>query len=242
MVSYLYKEMQEEDYDVLNSKLKSRDSLDILRFAQQTYGEHLVYACSFGAEAMVMLDLLSKVQKDAHILFLDTDFHFQETYELIEKVKQRYPDMQIKLAKPQLTPEEQAQQFGDKLWLSNPDKCCQIRKLDVLEREMAPFDAWLSGLRREQSPTRANTEFINQDQRFKKVKICPLIHWTEEEIWMYIELHKLPYNPLHDQHYPSIGCTYCTNPVMPGQDNRSGRWQGNQKTECGLHAPTKGED
>ncbi|GAF20654.1 phosphoadenylyl-sulfate reductase [Bacillus sp. JCM 19047] len=114
-MSYLYKEMQNEDYAILNSKLKSRDSIDILRFAHETYGKNLVYACSFGAEAMVMLDLLSKVQKDAQILFLDTDFHFKETYDLIEKVKQRYPHMKIKLAKSSLTPEEQENQFGAKL-------------------------------------------------------------------------------------------------------------------------------
>lgn len=109
-----------------------------------------------------------KSKKTHKSFFLDTDFHFKETYDLIEKVKQRYPHMKIKLAKSSLTPEKQENQFGAKLWLTNPDQCCQIRKLDVLEREMAPFDAWLSGLRREQSPTRANTEFINQDNRFKK--------------------------------------------------------------------------
>lgn len=241
-MAYVYQEMERVDYDKLNATLKNRDSLDVLRWAKDTFDKKLVYACSFGAEAMVLLDLLSKVQKEANILFLDTDFHFSETYELIERVQERYPQFQINLAKPALTPSEQANQFGEQLWLKNPDQCCQIRKLDVLERELGNYDAWLSGLRREQSPTRANTEFVNQDKRFKKLKICPLIHWTEEEIWMYIQLHKLPYNELHDQHYPSIGCTYCTNPVLPGEDARSGRWSGTGKIECGLHAPTEGEN
>ncbi|AST95054.1 phosphoadenylyl-sulfate reductase [Shouchella clausii] len=240
-MAYVYQQMEAPDYEKVNTKLKNRDSLDILRWANQTYGEKLVYACSFGAEAMVLLDLLSKVQKEAHILFLDTDFHFAETYELIERVKERYPKFRINMAKPALSPEEQAERYGEELWLKNPDQCCQIRKLDVLARELEPYDAWLSGLRREQSPTRANTEFVNQDKRFKKVKVCPLIHWTEEEIWMYIKLHQLPYNELHDHHYPSIGCTYCTKAVMPGEDARSGRWAGTGKTECGLHAPTKGD-
>ncbi|WP_042428273.1 phosphoadenylyl-sulfate reductase [Geomicrobium sp. JCM 19039] len=231
-----YETSTREDYEVLNKQLHKKDSLDVLKWANTTYGHHLVYACSFGAEAMVLLDLLSKVQKDAHILFLDTDFHFDETYELIEEVKERYPQFHITLAKPMLTPDEQARTHGERLWETNPDLCCQIRKLDVLDRELNPYHAWLSGLRREQSPTRAKTEFVNADHKFQKMKICPLIHWTEEEIWMYIELHQLPYNRLHNQHYPSIGCTYCTRPVLPGEDERAGRWAGTTKTECGLHA------
>ncbi|WP_059103148.1 phosphoadenylyl-sulfate reductase [Shouchella shacheensis] len=240
-MAYVYKELSDRDYEELNETLKKSDSLDVLKWAAQTYGNKLVYACSFGAEAMVLLDLLSKVQRKAHILFLDTDFHFKETYELIDRVKERYPDFVIQMARPELTPEEQAAKYGEALWESDPNKCCQIRKLDVLERGLAPYDAWLSGLRRAQSPTRANTEFVNRDDRFQAVKICPLIHWTEEEVWMYIQLHNLPYNELHDQSYPSIGCTYCTQAVAAGEDARSGRWSNHTKTECGLHAPVKGE-
>ncbi|MDV2884119.1 phosphoadenylyl-sulfate reductase [Alkalihalophilus pseudofirmus] len=234
-----YQSLHEEDYKSLNDQLKNKDSLDVLKWAYQTFGDELVYSCSFGAEGMVLIDLISKVKKDAKIVFLDTDFHFKETYELIDKVKKKYPTLTIELKKPTLTPVEQSEIHGEELWKTNPDLCCQLRKLTPLESVLSEHQAWISGLRREQSPTRANTQFINKDQRFQSIKVCPLIHWTEEEIWMYIKLHKLPYNALHDQNFPSIGCEFCTKPVQPGEDPRSGRWAGSAKTECGLHLGDK---
>ncbi|MCL7747137.1 phosphoadenylyl-sulfate reductase [Halalkalibacter alkaliphilus] len=230
-----YNSLAKEDYEQVNKELERKDSLEVLKWAYEKFGDKLVYSCSFGVEGMVLIDLISKVKKDATILFLDTDFHFKETYVLIEKVKKRYPTLNIELAKPEVTPEEQAKQHGDRLWERDPDACCNIRKMIPLERELSRYDAWISGLRREQSPTRANTQFVNQDNRFKSIKICPLIHWTEEEIWMYVKLHQLEYNELHDRNYPSIGCEYCTKPVAEGEDPRSGRWANSEKTECGLH-------
>ncbi|WP_332633755.1 phosphoadenylyl-sulfate reductase [Halalkalibacter flavus] len=230
-----YNSLAKEDYEQVNKELERKDSLEVLKWAYEKFGDKLVYSCSFGVEGMVLIDLISKVKKDATIVFLDTDFHFKETYELIEKVKKRYPTLNIELAKPEVTPEEQAKQHGDRLWERDPDACCNIRKMVPLERELSRYDAWISGLRREQSPTRANTQFVNQDNRFKSIKICPLIHWTEEEIWMYVKLHQLEYNELHDRNYPSIGCEYCTKPVAEGEDPRSGRWANSEKTECGLH-------
>ncbi|MBM0064414.1 phosphoadenylyl-sulfate reductase [Alkalicoccobacillus gibsonii] len=231
----LYENTDVEAFKQLNHSLARLDTLDILRWAFDMYGDELVYACSFGAESMVLIDLISKIQPNAHILFLDTDFHFLETYSLIKEVQAKYPDLRIELEKPGLTPEEQAEIHGEKLWETNPDLCCKIRKLDPLDSKLSQKAAWISGLRREQSPTRANTEYVNQDNRFKSVKVCPLIHWKEDEIWMYIKLHKLPYNSLHDHNYPSIGCTHCTKPVAEGEDSRSGRWSSTDKTECGLH-------
>ncbi|GAE33508.1 phosphoadenylyl-sulfate reductase [Halalkalibacter akibai] len=230
-----YNSLQTEDYQAINKELERKDSLEVLKWAYNSFGDKLVYSCSFGAEGMVLIDLISKVKKDATIVFLDTDFHFKETYELIDKVKARYPSLNIELAKPEITPEQQAEKHGDRLWERDPDACCNVRKLVPLQRELDKYNAWISGLRREQSPTRVNTQFVNQDNRFKSIKVCPLIHWTEEEIWMYIKLHKLPYNDLHDKSYPSIGCEYCTKPVAEGGDPRSGRWANSEKTECGLH-------
>lgn len=230
-----YRTMDDVEYVRIHEQLANKDTLEVIRWAYGTYEHDVVYACSFGAEGVVLIDLISKVNNKATIIFLDTDFHFEETYLLIKKVRSRYPSLDIRLIKSALSPEQQHQQFGEDLWRRDPDLCCKIRKLHPLEKELDKYKAWISGLRREQSETRRKINFVNKDSRFEKVKICPLIHWTEEEIWMYIKLHQLPYNELHDQSYPSIGCTHCTRPVAEGEDSRSGRWANSLKTECGLH-------
>ncbi|MBN6187880.1 phosphoadenylyl-sulfate reductase [Aneurinibacillus sp. BA2021] len=219
----------------ITEQLENKDALDVLKWAYGEFGDGLVYACSFGAEGMVLLDLITRVRPDAHVVFLDTHAHFTETYELIERVKARYPMLRIELKEPEITLEEQAQQYGAELWKSNPDQCCKIRKLAPLEEVLGNARAWLSGLRREQSPTRAHVEFVNKDKRFHSIKVCPLIHWTWDDVWNYIKLYDLPYNELHDKGYPSIGCEYCTAPVEGDGDSRAGRWTGTGKTECGLH-------
>lgn len=212
-----------------------KGALDVLKWTYDHYGDEVVYACSFGIEGIVLIDLISKVKPQATIVFLDTGVHFKETYEIIEKVKKTYPELTIHMKKPQLTLKEQAEAYGDKLWETKPNQCCQIRKLDPLKETLSKGHAWISGLRREQSPTRQHVEFINRDDKFQSVKICPLIHWTWKEIWRYVHKHNLSYNPLHDQGYPSIGCFHCTTPAIDVNDLRSGRWKGKGKTECGLH-------
>jgi phosphoadenosine phosphosulfate reductase len=215
--------------------INHRDELSILKWAYQEYQDDIVYACSFGAEGIVLIDLIHKVNQTAKIIFLDTGLHFPETYELIEQVKKHYPTLQITLVKPKSSLDDQAKWYGDELWNHNPNLCCHLRKVVPLQEALQPVTAWISGLRREQSPSRSQTQYINKDDKFKKVKICPLIHWTWNDVLTYIELNELPYNPLHDKGYPSIGCAPCTKPVSSHQDLRSGRWSGTQKTECGLH-------
>ena len=212
-----------------------KGALNVLKWAYEEYGEEIVYACSFGIEGIVLIDLIAKVKPDAKIVFLDTDIHFKETYETIDRVKEKYPQLRIELKKPQLTLEEQAVKFGDRLWESDPNKCCNIRKLVPLNETLSGAKAWISGLRREQSETRATTQYINLDNKFKSIKVCPLIHWTWKDVWRYVSKHDLPYNPLHDKGYPSIGCSECTKPAFTMEDLRSGRWSGSGKTECGLH-------
>ncbi|KEZ54185.1 phosphoadenylyl-sulfate reductase [Metabacillus indicus] len=210
-------------------------ALNVLNWAYGHYGEEIVYACSFGIEGIVLIDLISKVKPDASIVFLDTDVHFKETYETIERVKEKYPKLRITMKKPALTLAEQAEQYGDKLWETNPNQCCAIRKLQPLNETLSQSEAWISGLRREQSETRKHVQFINKDDKFQSVKVCPLIHWTWKDVWRYVHKNDLPYNPLHDQGYPSIGCFHCTQPAFSADDLRSGRWSGQGKTECGLH-------
>lgn len=230
-----YETWSEEKYQ--QKKETFKDYFDVLKWAYQTYQDNIVYACSFGAEGIVLIDLISKVDKFARIVFLDTDLHFEETYELIGKIKRKYPTLSIECLKPNLTLTEQENEFGKELWKRQPNLCCNIRKVEPLKQSLAGVDAWISGLRREQSPTRAKTEYINKDENFKKIKICPLIHWTWDDIWSYIELNNLPYNELHDKGFPSIGCEKCTVPVTDNKDLRSGRWMNSNKTECGLHKP-----
>lgn len=218
---------------------ETKGALEVIQWAYDQYGSEVVYACSFGAEGIVLIDLISKVKRDAEVVFLDTGLHFQETYELIEKVKRNYPELQITLKEPELSVEEQAEKHGPALWKRQPDQCCYIRKIKPLEEALSGATAWLSGLRREQSPSRSKTNFVNKDDRFQSIKVCPLIHWTWDDVWHYIRLNHLDYNELHDQNYPSVGCIPCTSRATA--DDRSGRWKGFNKTECGLHTTGNNE-
>ncbi|MDM5187711.1 phosphoadenylyl-sulfate reductase [Bacillus sp. DX4.1] len=228
-------EAWKEDFISFSEEDETKGALQVLRWAYEQYGEEIVYACSFGVEGMVLLHLINQVNPSAKVVFLDTNVHFQETYDLIQRVRERFPDLKIIEKQPASTLEEQAKEHGEKLWERNPNLCCKLRKILPLEESLKGGKAWISGLRREQSETRKHTQFINQDHRFQSIKICPLIHWTWKEVWRYVYKHSLPYNPLHDVGYPSIGCETCTLPVGAGGDSREGRWSGQMKMECGLH-------
>ncbi len=234
MVKLTYLDWIETDRDFAIDD-ESKGALNVLRWAYEEYDKELVYACSFGVEGIVMIDLIAQIKPTAKVVFLDTGLHFTETYALIEAVKLRYPQLAIEMKKPTDSVEQQAEKLGDKLWERQPDRCCYLRKVIPLREALSGATAWLSGLRREQSPSRSQTNFINKDETFQSVKICPLIHWTWEDIWAYVDLHQLPYNPLHDQGYPSIGCAPCTLPGDTATGSRSGRWADQTKTECGLH-------
>lgn len=229
-----YEQWNNDKFHELAQQDEYKGARAVLDWAYQTY-DRIVYACSFGAEGIVLLDLISAIQPDARVIFLDTGFHFQQTYELIDQVKERYRKLRIEMHRPDLTPQEQADVYGEALWERDPDRCCHIRKIVPLEKVLSDQQAWISGLRREQSPTRRNVEFIHEDQKFGLTKICPLIYWTWKDVWKYILDRQLPYHPLHDAGYPSIGCEQCTAPVQPGEDLRAGRWANMEKTECGLH-------
>ena len=185
----------------------------------------------------MLWDMMHRINPQASLFYLDTDFLFPETYAVRDRLIDRYkvsPEQVIRVA-PALTPAEQAKEFGDLLWVRQPDECCRIRKVEPLTKTLKNYAAWVTGIRRDQSPTRATAGLVEWDARFGLVKFNPLAAWTSEEVWAYIRTHDVPYNALHDQHYPSIGCTHCTAPVQPGADPRSGRWQSLEKTECGLH-------
>lgn len=214
-----------------------KDSLDVIKWAYETFQDELLYACSFGVEGIVLTDLIARVEPRAEIVFLDTGLHFQQTIELIKKVKKKYPLLRIRQEKPELSLAEQNARYGEELWKQNPHLCCHLRKIVPLKRALHGKKAWITGLRRMQSETRNQIRFINKDDRFEKIKICPLKDWTWDDVWLYVRLHDLPYNDLHDNGYPSIGCAPCTLPVKDGEDLRAGRWAHTNKTECGLHVP-----
>jgi phosphoadenosine phosphosulfate reductase len=178
--------------------------------------------------------MLQKISPSTDIFYLDTDFHFQETYDTCDQMKEKYK-MDFVRVSPLITPEEQVAEHGEELWKSDPNTCCGIRKVEPLTRILSQYDAWITGIRREQAPTRANAKKVEYDEKFGLVKFNPLASWTSEDVWNYIRAHDVLYNPLHDRNYPSIGCEQCTREVLPGEDPRAGRWSGKEKTECGLH-------
>ncbi|WP_019240812.1 MULTISPECIES: phosphoadenylyl-sulfate reductase [Bacillus] len=215
---------------------ETKGAIDVLKWSYQFFEEDsIVYASSFGAEAMVLIDLISAIKQDAHIIFLDTGLHFPETYDVIDAIEARFPNLIIERKLPALTLDEQREQYGSALWKREPNNCCHIRKVLPLKEALTNKAAWISGLRRDQSISRAQTAFLNYDDKFRNIKICPLIHWSWDDVWTYIREKDLPYNSLHEKGYPSIGCFPCTQPVEKDGDQRAGRWQGTSKTECGLH-------
>lgn len=226
-----------QELEKLSQELEERSPQEILQWAVDEFFPDLTMACSFGGPSgMVLLDMIARIEPSVEVFYLDTDFLFPETYATRDRVIERY-GIEPVAYKSLLTPEAQAEQYGDALWQRDPDLCCQLRKVEPNKRALEGKRAWISGIRRDQASTRAETPVVQWDEKFGLVKISPLVRWTEGDVWSYIVRNEVPYNPLHDQGYPSISCTYCTNPVQPGDDPRSGRWQGFDKTECGIHTP-----
>jgi phosphoadenosine phosphosulfate reductase len=210
----------------------------VLSWAFTTYGDDVAIATGLGVEGMALLDIASRVNPDLKVFTGDTEFLFSETYDLMDRVEERY-GIKIERLYSELTPEEQERLYGKALWARDPDECCSLRKVEPLRRKLATLDAWVTGVRRDQTLERQSIRKVDWDYKFNLVKISPLANWTREMIWSYVVKHDVPYNPLHDQNYPSIGCTHCTRAVQPGEDPRAGRWSGFRKTECGLHTPSQ---
>lgn len=207
---------------------------DVLCWGFGRFGRDIAIASAFGAEGMALIDLASRVRPGFRVFTLDTGFFFPETYDLIEKVERRY-HIKVERCRPRLSPPEQARIHGDALWARDPDRCCAMRKVDPLREKLSGLSAWVAALRRDQTAARAHISKIEWDAKFDIVKLNPLADWTHDQVWSYIHTHGVPYNPLHDRNYPSIGCTHCTRPIHIGEDLRAGRWSGSAKTECGLH-------
>lgn len=226
--------MADEELQVWAYRMEAKSPQDVLVLAVEHFAGSLVLAASFGAEDVVLIDMLHKLAPTIPVFYLDTNKHFPETYETRDKLEERYQTKFIQVL-PEMTLAEQEKLHGEKLWEKDPNLCCQIRKVEPLKRVLSGYDAWITGIRRDQAPTRANAKKVEWDEKFQLVKFNPLADWTMDQVWAYIHANDVPYNPLHDRNYPSIGCSVCTRPVQPGQDPRAGRWAGFDKTECGLH-------
>jgi len=215
-------------------QVKVRETTETLRLAAERFAPRLVMATGFGMEGCVLTDLIGRNKLPVDIFTLDTGLFFEETYTLWKTLERRY-DLTIRAVRPELTVGEQVERFGDALWERDPDRCCEMRKVQPLRAALAGADAWITALRRDQTPNRANASMLEHDQKFGLVKINPLVEWTAQDVRDYVREHDVPFNPLHEQGYPSIGCAPCTSPVQAGESPRAGRWRGKGKTECGIH-------
>ena len=226
----LQRELEQE-----NARLETASPREIIRWANGRFASKLTMATAFGPEGCLIISLLAEIAPATHVFNLDTGYQFEETLRLRDRLAERY-GMQVELMRPDLTVEQYEAQHGGPLYQSKPDQCCHDRKVVVLRRAIQGKHAWITAIRRDQSPDRAEAPIVGWDDKFQVVKVNPLANSTKEEIWKQIVDNDVPYNPLHDQGYTSIGCWPCTRAVLFGEDERAGRWSGTAKTECGLHS------
>jgi phosphoadenosine phosphosulfate reductase len=226
--------VEANEIEQLARRFETRSVESILEWAVDRFAPRLAMTSSFGAEGIVLIDKLSRIAPRTPILYLDTGFHFDATDEVKERVRERY-NLNLVEIRAEISVERQNAIHGEKLYERDPDACCRIRKVEPLQRALGGYAAWIAALRRDQSPTRAGIKKIEWSARHNAVKINPLASWTRREVWDYIVRNGLPYNRLHDEGYTSVGCWPCTNKVAAGAHERSGRWAGNKKQECGIH-------
>ena len=221
------------ELDAISFGFESAAPQDIVRWAVDTFGEGLSVGASFGgASGMAMLHMVAALKPNVHVFVLDTDYLFEETQDTMRRSVPALGLSNMRVYKAELTHEEQAAKHGSALWMRDPDLCCELRKIAPNRVALTGKTAWVSGLRRDQSEGRADTPIVSWNQKFGVVKLNPLATWTEKQTWEYVMANDIPYNPLLDQGYTSIGCFNCT---LPGVQGRAGRWQGFEKDECGLH-------
>jgi phosphoadenosine phosphosulfate reductase len=217
------------DIESASRALEDTTPVDILRWAS-AHIPRLAFATGFGAEGCVIIDVIAREQLPIEIFTLDTGVLFPETYALWKALETKY-GITIRGVAPV--------QVIDKLWESDSDRCCDLRKVQPLRAALAGYGGWITAIRRDQTPERANANVVEADPKFGLLKINPLVRWTHDDVWGHLYAHDVPTNPLHQQGYPSIGCQPCTSPIVPGENLRAGRWRGAQKTECGLHSPAQ---
>lgn len=224
----------QEEIDLLAENFRRSYPHEIIAWARHRFGDGLVMATGFGPEGIVILHIVQQVAPGTQVFYLDTDLLFPETYELRDRLEAHFGIRFTRVA-TSMSVAEQNERIAPNLWATQPDQCCRIRKVEPLRAFLKDKQAWITGIRRDQTAHRAHARHIEWDRANGLVKINPLLDWTQEQVWTYIHLFELPYNILHTRGYPSIGCAPCTRPVAEGADPRSGRWVGHKKVECGIH-------
>jgi len=217
-----------------SASLETAEPPEIIRWAAERFGTRLTMATAFGPEGCAIIHWLATVAPDTHVFNLETGYQFRETLDLRDRLAKRY-GIEVALEAPETSVEQYERLHGGPLYRSDSNRCCHDRKIMVIQRVLANFDAWMSGIRRDQSPDRSAAPIVGWDAKFGVVKVSPLANWTKAKVWDLIVKENVPYNPLHDQGYVSIGCWPCTRAITAGEDERAGRWSGTAKTECGLH-------
>ncbi|MBN2523780.1 MAG: phosphoadenylyl-sulfate reductase [Bacteroidales bacterium] len=229
-----------ESVEELNEKLQGKSAEEILHYFLTNYSDKVILGSSMGAEDQVLTDMILKINRGISVFTLDTGRLFPETYELIEKTNKKY-GIRIRVYFPDREKvEEMVNSKGINLFyesIENRKLCCNIRKIEPLKRALPGNDVWVTGLRKDQSLQRFNTKLVEWEDAYQVIKVNPLLHWTEKDVWKYIKKFDVPYNTLHDKGFPSIGCQPCTRAVKPDGDFRSGRWwwEDPEHNECGLH-------
>ena len=222
------------DLSSIAAELEGAGAEDILAWAAESFAPRVTFGTGFGVEGCILVHMIAERRLPIEIFTLDTGLLFAETIELWRKLEARY-GIRVRAVRPAQTVEEQELHWGPQLWAREPNQCCHLRKVQPLRTALAGMDAWISAIRREQTPQRAAAPVVDRDERFGVVKVNPLVRWTTKDVWKFVFAHDVPYNLLHDNDYPSIGCWPCTTPVAEGEEPRSGRWRGLGKSECGLH-------
>jgi phosphoadenosine phosphosulfate reductase len=225
------------DLRIISDEMEERTAEEVLAWAADRFEGHIVLTCSWQMQSSVLVDMLDRIGADMRIVELDTGLLFPETYATRDRLIERY-GLTVERVDPEQSVAEQELTEGPELWRRNPDRCCALRKVAPLQRALEGMDAWVTGIRRVQSPGRLTARKVDLDESRGVVKIQPLVDWTDEDVVGYLYAHDVPYNPLHDNGYPSIGCMPCTSAVREGEDPRSGRWVHTGKTECGIHLPS----
>ena len=227
---------QQAELEAAGVLLENASPTEILAWAIERYHPRLTMATAFGPEGCAIIHMIARIEPSVRVFNLDTGYQFAETLRLRDRIAEEL-GLVVELVRPIQTVAEYESANGGPVYNHEPDRCCRDRKLQPMKRAIVGYDAWISSIRADQSSHRAKASVVGFDQKFGLVKINPLLRWTQRDVWAYIMTHGVPYNPLHDHGYPSIGCWPCTRSVQAGEtDERAGRWAGQAKTECGLHS------